>query len=70
MQGLSAETEICEAKWAGGSRSLTHRQLRRAAMGVFTLDDCYVRVVAADSQRFNGSLLDLLLDVTNILPEN
>jgi hypothetical protein len=31
------------AKWAGGSRSQTHR---RAAMGGFTQDDCYVQGVA------------------------
>ena len=47
-------------KWAGGSRSQTHR---RAAMCGFTQDDGYVRSVAADAQRFTGSLLDLLLDV-------
>jgi len=34
------------AKWAGGSRSQTHR---RAAMGGFTQDDGYVRGVAADA---------------------
>jgi len=55
------------AKWAGVSRSQTHR---RAAMGGFTLDDGYVRGVAADAQRFTGSVLDLLLDVPNILPEH
>ena len=32
-------------------------------MGGFTLDDGYVRGVAADAERFTGSLLDLLLDV-------
>jgi hypothetical protein len=32
-------------------------------MGGFTLDDGYVQGVAADAQRFTGSLLDLLLDV-------
>ena len=32
-------------------------------MGGFTLDDGQVRGVAADAQRFTGSLLDLLLDV-------
>jgi len=32
-------------------------------MGGFTLDDGYVRGVAADAQCFTGSLLDLLLDV-------
>jgi hypothetical protein len=53
------------AKWAGGSRSLTHR---RAAMSGFTLDD--VRGVAADAQRFTGSLLDLLLEVPNFLSEH
>jgi len=47
-------------KWAGGSRSQTHR---RAAMCGFTQDDGYVRIVAADAQRFTRSLLDLLLDV-------
>ena len=52
------------AKWAGVSRSQTHR---RAAMGGFTLDDGYVRGVAADAQRFTGSLFDLFLDVPNIL---
>jgi len=35
------------AKWAGGSRSQTHRQ---AAMGGFTQDDGYVRGVVADAQ--------------------
>jgi hypothetical protein len=39
-------------------------------MGGFTLDDGYVRGVAADAQRFTGSLLDLLLDVPNIPPEH
>ena len=39
-------------------------------MGGFTLDDGYVRGVAADAQGFTGSLLDLLLDVPNILPEH
>ena len=32
-------------------------------MGGFTLDDSYVRGVAADAQRFTGSVLDLLLEV-------
>jgi hypothetical protein len=32
-------------------------------MGGFTLDDGYVPGVAADAQRFTGSLLDFLLDV-------
>ena len=35
------------AKWAGGSRSQTHR---RAAMCGFTQDDGYVRGVVADAQ--------------------
>ena len=35
------------AKWAGSSRSQTHR---RAAMGGFTQDDSYVRGVVADAQ--------------------
>jgi hypothetical protein len=45
-------------------------------MGGFTLDDGYVRGVAADAQGFTGSLLDLLLDVpetffqNTILPEH
>jgi hypothetical protein len=39
-------------------------------MGGFTLDDGYMRGVAADAQRFTGSLLDHLLDVPNILPEH
>ncbi len=32
-------------------------------MGGFTQDDGYVRGVAADTQRFTGSLLELLLNV-------
>ncbi len=54
-------------KWAGGSRSLTHK---RADMGGFTLDDGYVRDVAADAQRFTGSLLDLILDVPDAFFQN
>jgi hypothetical protein len=34
---------------------------RRAAMGGFTQDDSYVRGIAADAQRFTGSLFDVLL---------
>jgi hypothetical protein len=37
-------------------------------MSGFTLDD--VRGVAADAQRFTGSLLDLLLEVPNFLSEH
>jgi hypothetical protein len=40
------------AKWAGGSRSQTHR---RAAMGGFTQDDGYVRGVAATHDCSSGS---------------
>ena len=39
-------------------------------MGGFTQDDGYVRGVAADAQRFTGSLLDLLLDVPATFFEN
>jgi hypothetical protein len=40
------------AKWAGGSRSQTHR---RAAMGGFTQDDGYVRGVAPTHDCSSGS---------------
>ena len=40
------------AKWAGGSRSQTHR---RAAKGGFTQDDGYVQGVAPDALRSTGS---------------
>jgi len=39
-------------------------------MGVCTLDDDYVRSVAADAQRFTRSLLDLLLDVPDTFFQN
>ena len=39
-------------------------------MGGFTLDDGYVRGVAADAQRFTGSLLDLLVDVPDTFFQN
>jgi hypothetical protein len=39
-------------------------------MGGFTLDASYVRGVAADAHRYTGSLLDLLLDVSAVLPEH
>ena len=42
------------AKWAGGSRSQTHR---RAAMGGFTQDDGYVRGVAPTHDCSFGSFL-------------
>ena len=43
------------AKWAGGSRSQTHR---RAAMGGFTQDDGYVRGVTPTHECSSGSFLD------------
>ena len=43
------------AKWAGGSRSLTHR---RAAMCGFTQDDDYVRGVAPTHKCSSGSFLN------------
>jgi hypothetical protein len=46
------------AKWAGGSRSQTHR---RAAMCGFTEDDGCVRGVAPTHERSSGSFLDFLL---------
>ena len=46
IQGLSAETEIREV---GSGLSLADTQT--AAMGGFTLDDGYLRGVAADAQR-------------------
>jgi hypothetical protein len=46
------------AKWAGGSRSQTHR---RAAMGGFTQDDGYVRGVAPTHDCSSRSLLHELL---------
>ena len=39
-------------------------------MGGFTLDDGYVQGVAADTQRFTGSLLDLLPDVPDAFFQN
>jgi hypothetical protein len=45
-------------KWAGGSRSQTHR---RAAMCGFTQHDGYVRGVAPTHERSSGSFLDFLL---------
>jgi hypothetical protein len=39
-------------------------------MGGFTQDDGYVRGVAADAQRFTGSLLDLLVDVPDTFFQN
>jgi hypothetical protein len=44
------------AKWAGGSRSQTHR---RAAMGGFTQDDGYVRGVAPTHDCSSGSFSNL-----------
>jgi hypothetical protein len=46
------------AKWAGGSRSQTHR---RAAMGGFTQDDGYVRGVAPTHDCSSRSLFHELL---------
>ena len=43
---------------------------RRYGFSLDTLDDGHVRGVADDAQRFSGSLLDLLLDFRNILPEH
>jgi hypothetical protein len=44
------------AKWAGGSRSQTHR---RAAMGGFTQDDGYVRGLAPTHDCSSGSFSNL-----------
>ena len=44
--------EVRYAKWAGGSRSQTHR---RAAKGGFTQDDGYVQGVAPDALRSTSS---------------
>ena len=44
-------------KWAGGSRSQTHR---RAALCGFTQDDGYVRGVAPTQDRSSGSFSGLL----------
>ena len=49
--------EVRYAKWAGGSRSQTHR---RAAKGSFTQDDGYVQGVAPDAH--DPLLLRILLE--------
>ena len=48
-----------------GTRYSRSQKHRRAAMGGFTQDDGYVRGVAADAQRFTGSLFDVLLPGRN-----
>ena len=58
------------AKWAGGSRSQTHR---RAAIGGFTQGDGYVRGVAPTLDRSSGSFStssSRLFGQTPILPYN
>ena len=40
-------------------RGLSLADTQRAAVGGFTQDDGYVRGVAVDAQRFNGSLFDI-----------
>jgi hypothetical protein len=55
--------EVRYAKWAGGSRSQTHR---RAAKGGFTQDDGYVQGMAPDA---HDPLLVRILLACSLLPQ-